>query len=95
MSKLPLVVVEWNDAWIDGSDPVNLAEVGTSHKPKVIVTLGYVLKDDDVGLSLANEYYEDESVYRGRTFIPRQMVKTVTPYRLSRPRTKRQPPSHE
>lgn len=86
MTKLPLVVVEWNDAWIDGADPVTLADVAASHKPKVIVTLGYVLRDDDIGLSLANEYYEDESTYRGRTFIPRSMVKKVTTYKLSRPR---------
>lgn len=85
-SKRPLAVVEWNDAWIDGNDPVTLSEVHVEHKPKVIITLGYILRDDDSGISLANEYYEDESVYRGRTFIPRGMIKSVTHFKLTKPR---------
>ncbi len=89
MRSLPFVEVTWNDAWVDGADPVNLADVAASHKPKVIKTLGYLLLDNDVGISLANEHYEDEDVYRGRTFIHRPMVVTVTPFALTKPRKKR------
>ena len=89
MTALPLVVVEWNDAWIDGNDPANLAEAKATHKPKGIITLGYVLYEDDNGIQLANEYYEDESIYRGRTYIPKGMVRKITPYRLTRPHAKR------
>lgn len=78
--------MEWDDAWIDGTEPIALAEVHVQHKPKVIVTLGYLLLSDDKGISLAGEYYKDEDVYRGRTFIPRLMVKTVKPYKLTTPR---------
>lgn len=89
MTKLPLVVVEWADAWIDGSDPVNLADVKASHKPKIIVTLGYMLLQDEVGISLANEYYQDEDVYRGRTFIPAQMLRSVKEHKLTKTRRKK------
>ena len=76
----------WNDAWIRES-PVTLEDVGASHEPEVVTTIGWVLRDDEIGISLANEYYDN--TYRGRTFIPRGMVKSVTPYKLTRPRTKR------
>jgi hypothetical protein len=82
--NLPLVIVEWNDAWVRADIPVTLDDVASSHKPEVIITLGWVLRDDDAGISLANEYYD--STYRGRTFIPRGMIKAVTPYKLSKPR---------
>lgn len=85
-TRLPLVVLEWDDAWVDGAEPVNLSEVHVQHKPKVIITLGYVLLDNDIGISLASEYYKDEDVYRGRTFVPRLMVKSVKPYQLTSPR---------
>jgi len=88
VTKLPLVVVEWKDAWIDGSDPVNLADVKASHKPKIIVTLGYLLLQDEVGVSLANEYYQDEDVYRGRTFIYAPMLVSVKEHSLVKARKK-------
>lgn len=89
MTKLPLVVVEWDDAWIDGTEPITLTEAHVQHKPKVIVTLGYLLLDNAIGISVAAEYYKDEDVYRGRTFIPRAMVKSVKPYKLTTPRKER------
>jgi hypothetical protein len=90
MTKLPLVLVTWNDAWIDANDPVNLADVAASHKPKVIKTLGYVLLQNETGISLANEYYADEDVYRGRTFVFGPMIISVEPYKLTKQRRKRE-----
>lgn len=92
MTTLPLVVVEWDDAWIDANEPISLSEVHVQHKPKVIVTLGYLLLQDAKGISLAAEYYKDEDVYRGRTFIPAAMVKTVKPYKLTKPRKAKDTP---
>ena len=85
MSDLPLVVVTWNDACVDGTDPVNVADAAATHHPKVIVTLGWVLKQDDAGISIANEHYADEGTYRGRTFIPKAMVKSITRVTLTKP----------
>lgn len=89
---LPLVIVEWNDAWTDGAEPVLASEAHIEHRPKVIVTLGWLLKDDDTGVQIASEHYKDDSTYRGRTFIPRGMIRDVTPFTLSRPRKKKVPP---
>ena len=105
--KLPLVLVEWHDAWTNELG-VTVEDVGASHGPMVVHTLGWLLKDnrdaplpegtwiqpegisenppkgakiDKRGVSLANEYFDDQ--YRGRTFIPRAMVARVTVMRLS------------
>lgn len=90
--KLPFAELVWNDAWVDASDPVNLADVAASHKPKVIKTIGYVLQDDEVGISIANEHYGDEDVYRGRTFVPRAMVVKLTVQKMTKPRPRKEKP---
>ena len=84
--KLPLVVCTWNDAWVRAEEPITLAEVKASHKPLVIKTLGYLLLDDEVGVSLANEYYDEDGTYRGRTFVHRPMVISVKRFRLTKER---------
>lgn len=90
MDKLALVVVRWKDAWVDGNEPVTLgAEVATTHKPKVIVTVGWLLREDESGVSVANEHYDDENVYRGRTYIPREMIVSLERYKLTKERVPR------
>lgn len=87
LDKLPIVIVEWGDAWTNELG-VTVEDVGASHKEMTVHTLGWLLKDDPKGVSLANEYFDDQ--YRGRTFIPRAMVRGVTPYRLAKPAVKRE-----
>lgn len=84
---LPLVIVEWNDAWGKAEESVTLADVAATHHPTVIYTLGWVLFEDDKGISLANEHYLD--IYRGRSFIPRELIRSVTPFTLTKPRKKK------
>lgn len=80
---LPLVIVTWDDAFTAESG-ITLQDVTAHHKPEVITTIGWVLRDNEVGIMLANEFYDE--TYRGRTFIPRGMVKTMTVYTLTKPR---------
>ncbi len=82
MTKLPLVVVEWDDAW-QTETPAAL-NGPMVHAPERVTTIGWVLRDDAEGIQLANEFYDD--TYRGRTFIMRSMVRKVTPYKLTKPR---------
>jgi len=89
--KLPLVVVVWNDAWVKGDAPVVLSEVKHEHHPMPVTTLGYLLHEDDAGVQIANEFYDDS--YRGRTFIPRALVVSVTHHTLAKPRTKKAVPT--
>ena len=74
---------------MDPTEPVTLADVAHSHKPKAITTIGWLLRQDEVGVSIANEYYDEDSTYRGRTFIMASMVQSVTEYQLSKPRKPR------
>lgn len=81
VSTLPLVVVLWDDAW-QSETPATMAHF--EHKPERVTTIGWLMKDDDVGVQLANEFYDE--TYRGRTFIPRAMIVRVTRYGLAKPR---------
>jgi len=85
--SLPLVIVAWNDANTGNEDVVTLETVDSYHKPTVIHTIGWLLKGDDNGVTLVNEYYD--GYFRGRTFIPGGMVISITPYNLSKPRKPR------
>jgi len=87
-SPIPLVIVHWLDAWTNELG-VTVEDVGATHKPMPVQTIGWLLKEDETGISLANEYFDDGS-YRGRTFIPRSLVVKVTPY--VPPRTPRKKP---
>lgn len=85
MTKLPLVVVEWWDHNTDGDVPIDLETVDSYHKPTLITTIGWVLKEDDFGVTLVTEYYD--STYRGRTFIDKRMIKfPINHYKLTRHR---------
>lgn len=85
MKDQTLVLVEWWDAWGE-SEPISLQTVAGSHEPLLVRTLGWLLHEDERGVQVANEHYE--GYFRGRSFIPRAMVKSVTPYALSKPRRK-------
>jgi hypothetical protein len=89
------VVVLWDDAWIDAVEPMTMADVEMRHKPLVVKSFGWLLKESDIGVTLASERYIDNTehdVFRASTFIPRAMIKSVTPVNLAKKRTKKAPP---
>lgn len=95
MSNPPtLVVVEWLDAWVDGSDSVTHGDPDPKHKATLMQTLGWLVRDTPEGVSIFNERCldADDGSYRSRTFIPRGMIKNVIPFTMSKPRGKRIPP---
>jgi hypothetical protein len=94
----PFVIVVWDDAHGSATTDVTIEDL--DHKPIVMTTVGWLLRQDERGISVANERCEEggKTVYRGHTFIPRAMVRSATPMVLVRPRKKRsspQPPSPE
>ncbi len=93
MNKLPLVLVTWNDANTGNEDVVTPENVEAYHKPTIVYTLGWLLRDDAKGITLVNEYYDE--FYRGRTFIYRPMIISVTQFNLSKPRAKKKVAAHE
>ena len=93
-NDLPLVICTWGDAWSDPTGTVTIKEVRDRHKPEIVHTIGWLLLADEEGVSLVNEYCEDGD-YRGRTFIPAAMVRSLSYYSLSQPRKRRSVPQRE
>lgn len=93
MIKLPLVLVTWNDANTGNDDVVTSDNVVAYHKPTIVSTLGWLLRDDEKGVTLVNEYYDE--FYRGRTFIYRPMIISISPFNLSKPYKKKKVSNEE
>jgi hypothetical protein len=80
----PLVAVKWLDA--HGSSTIAYAEHEIPHAAIVVITEGRLLRDDEAGITLANERCADHT-WRGVTFIPSGMIVSVSaPEHATRPR---------
>lgn len=66
----PIIAVTWDDA--HGSRETFTAEE-IDHRPIRFASVGWLLRSDAVGVSIAGERAGDGS-YRDHTFIPRGMV---------------------
>ena len=67
---IPIIGVTWNDA--HGSDgTISAHEV--DHKPYVYTSVGYQVRSDAIGVSIAAERSEDGK-FRDITFIPRELI---------------------
>jgi len=74
-------LIEWHDAHGDATQQVWELE-RAEHGPLVIKTLGWVTRDDKVGVTAFTERIDNQDgtfAWRGRGFIPRGMVVKVTP----------------
>ena len=87
--KLPFVFVLWDDAWKSATDDTRVENAGEDHKPMSCVATGFVLRDDEEGIQLANEY-SPNGTWRQRAFIPRKMIVTVQQARLTMVRIKKE-----
>lgn len=88
------VRVLWNDAWMDATEPKTVADITAEHKPLVVESFGWLIIDDEMGVSLASERYLDNNehdVFRAKTFIPRAMIRPngVIPVNLTKKRAKK------
>lgn len=84
-----LVKLVWKDAWADLHEQVSVADVGEKHKATLMETVGWLLRNDDVGASLFNERCLDQGdgTYRGRTFVLKTMIVSIIP--VTKPRKPR------
>lgn len=73
----PLVRVKWQDAY-SGAANRAFEESEIPHEILDVETIGWLLKDDEKGVSLACEYLSDKT-WRGHTMVPRPMVISVEP----------------
>ena len=74
-----LVCVHWLDA--DASSPSEaFYENEIKHRTTPMETYGLLMRQDDDGITLMTEFYQEDdgkSVYRGRTFIPASLIKSI------------------
>ena len=77
MSEPRYVNLRWLDAWSDPVDDVSIEKAKEKHKPLEMETRGWLLVDDETGVSIFCERTADQESYRGRTFVPRGMVKSI------------------
>lgn len=83
------VTVVWRDAFADGVEDVTWEQAKDKHRPIIMETRGYLLVDDEVGVSLFSERCREDQTFRGRTFILRANVISVEDFPTKR---KRKPP---
>ena len=73
-SPPPLVLVRWRDAWFD---PEQLcADDWREDYP--VMTVGFLVRDDGVVVSVAQEILPDGDGYRAVTHIPAPIVASIT-----------------
>lgn len=90
--EITFVEVKWEDAWGDATVAVFPQDAHEGHKAEVIRTYGWLVLKTDKGVSIFSEKCDDGS-YRGRSFIPRAMILSLTPLKLSKPRKKAEVPN--
>lgn len=67
-----IVAVRWNDAHASAGDLIDAETIAAAHRPSVVTTIGWLMRDDDAGVSLCVE--STDFGFRGHTFIPRSCV---------------------
>ena len=84
----PFVAVRWADA--HGSSTTEYAEHELPHRAAHYTTYGFLLRQDDTGLTLATEH-SDEHTYRGVCFIPASLVVETIALTLTKKRALKVP----
>ncbi len=82
----PLVKLSWLDAHGSAVGTYSLEEI--PHAPIEVVSYGILLREDEVGVSIASECCDGDT-YRGYTFVPKSLVLKVEP--VKRVRKKKAP----
>ena len=85
--SVPYVVCIWLDAWKDMDDTSIVGEAHERHRAAVLETPGWLVYDNEDGVSIFHEYSAEDGSFRGRSFIPRGMIKTIVPVTLARKRS--------
>jgi hypothetical protein len=83
LPALPLVAVTWDDAQSSSGEVIDDVTIAANHQPKVVVTLGWLMRDDAAGVSVCSEHVSGIG-YRGHTFVPRSLVRSVRVLRKAR-----------
>jgi hypothetical protein len=85
MSKPPLVSLRWLDAHATAATSAYETHE-LPHRAAEVTTYGLLLRDDEQGISIASEDI-GAGMYRGITFVPRQLI--IHMKHLQRPRKRK------
>lgn len=88
---MKLVEVLWDDAHADLVESSTPQDLEDFHHPLVMRTIGWLLRDDLAGVTVANETCDADQTFRGRTFIPRRLIQEVRVVRSGRSRKRSAP----
>jgi hypothetical protein len=82
MPKLAII------CWLDAVSPaathaVNIADIASVHQSLPIQTVGWILFDDDKGITVAGESCQDGD-YRSITHIPRSLITEIRTITIKR-----------
>ena len=72
--------VIWGDAH---SRSEQQKDTDIKHEVEPIQTYGWVIRSDEVGVTVAGEWLPDDKTWRDTTFVPRAMVMIEIPLRLT------------
>lgn len=76
----PFVGIVWQDAHcISGAS--EMAEHEIPHSPALYTVYGFVLRNDEIGVTLATEVSE-QNTYRSINFIPAGMIVEIVPLKV-------------
>jgi hypothetical protein len=88
----PFVLVQWEDPNSSSVEVITDENIADFHAPEVMETAGWLLRDDEKGVSVANEIYYEKGKprWRGHTFIVRALIRKVTQVSLAKARKKKE-----
>lgn len=90
---LPMISLRWHDAHSPAAtEIVNVANLADMHGTLLITTIGWELRNDDTGVTLASEFCGDGD-FRGVTFVPKALVAERTELAVKKARVKKVPPA--
>jgi len=82
---LPLVAVQWTDAHgSSANERLTEADKETQHQPAFMLSLGWLLWQDEKGVTIVSEACIGENEWRGRSFIPAPLIQSITPLAVAR-----------
>ena len=78
------VILEWDDA--QGGATKAFTRDQPPHEAIIMTTLGWLIKENEIGVTIATEVYLEDGIeyFRGHTFVPHGMVRSVTPFKLTK-----------
>ena len=78
---------QWTDSHGGGNEQYDASSV--PHAPLIVETVGWLLRDDQAGVSVASEFIPETTNYRAYTFVPRGMVLEMKAVGVPRARRKK------